>query len=109
MNEENTHHLPYFDEVNKMYTMREAIEEAKRCLHCKVPQCKRGCPIENNIPDFIHELSKGNMGEAMAILHEKPTCPPSAAVCAHTKSSAKVIACSAAATTPCEWASSKAL
>ena len=75
MNEENTHHLPYFDEVNKMYTMREAIEEAKRCLHCKVPQCKKGCPIENNIPDFIHELSKGNMGEAMAILHEKTNLP----------------------------------
>lgn len=70
---------------------------------------QKGCPIENNIPDFIHELSKGNMGEAMAILHEKPTFPPSAAVCAHTKSSAKAIACLAAATTPCEWASSKAL
>ena len=86
MNEENTHHLPYFDEVNKMYTMREAIEEAKRCLHCKVPQCKKGCPIENNIPDFIHELSKGNMGEAMAILHEKTNLPAICGrVCPHEK------------------------
>ena len=86
MNEENTHHLPYFDEVNKMYTMREAIEEAKRCLHCKVPQCKKGCPIENNISDFIHELSKGNMGEAMAILHEKTNLPAICGrVCPHEK------------------------
>lgn len=86
MNEDNTHHLPYFDEVNKMYTMREAIEEAKRCLHCKVPQCKKGCPIENNIPDFIHELSKGNMGEAMAILHEKTNLPAICGrVCPHEK------------------------
>ncbi len=50
-------HSTYFEEVNRMYTTREAIEEAKRCLHCKVPQCRKGCPIENNIPDFIHELS----------------------------------------------------
>lgn len=50
MNEENTHHLPYFDEVNKMYTMREAIEEAKRCLHCKVPQCKRAAPSRTTYP-----------------------------------------------------------
>lgn len=26
-----------FEEVNRMYTIREAINEAKRCLHCKVP------------------------------------------------------------------------
>ena len=30
-----------FQEVNEGYTMLEAIEEAKRCLHCKVPQCKK--------------------------------------------------------------------
>ena len=30
-----------FQEVNEGYTMHEAIEEAKRCLHCKVPQCKK--------------------------------------------------------------------
>lgn len=69
-----------------MYTPRQAIDEAKRCLHCKVPQCKKGCPIENNIPDFIHELSKGNMGEAMNILHEKTNLPAICGrVCPHEK------------------------
>ena len=33
-----------FKEVNEGYTMHEAIEEAKRCLHCKVPQCKMDAP-----------------------------------------------------------------
>ena len=79
-------HSTYFEEVNRMYTTREAIEEAKRCLHCKVPQCRKGCPIENNIPDFIHELSKGNMGEAMTILHEKTNLPAICGrVCPHEK------------------------
>ena len=40
-----------FQVVNEGFTTREAIEEAKRCLHCKIPQCKKGCPIENDIPD----------------------------------------------------------
>ena len=50
-----------FQVVNEGFTTREAIEEAKRCLHCKVPQCKKGCPIGNDIPDFVHELSMGNI------------------------------------------------
>ena len=54
-----------FREINESYTLQEAIAEAKRCLNCKNPSCKKGCPIENHIPEFIHELSKGNMGNAM--------------------------------------------
>ncbi|MDE6142912.1 MAG: hypothetical protein K2F94_02405, partial [Muribaculaceae bacterium] len=34
-----------FKEVNENYTVSEAIREAQRCLHCKVPSCKKGCPI----------------------------------------------------------------
>lgn len=60
------------------FTMKEAIAEAQRCLHCKKPMCRTGCPIENEIPDFIHELSKGNLGEARNILAEKTNLP---AVC----------------------------
>lgn len=62
---------PTFKEINESYTLKEAIAEAKRCLNCKNPSCKKGCPIENDIPEFIHELSKGNMGNAMAIINEK--------------------------------------
>ena len=58
--------------------MAEAMAEAKRCLHCKVPQCRKGCPINQDIPDWIHELSMGNMGNAMKIINNKSNLP---AVC----------------------------
>ena len=45
-----------FIEENESFTMAEAIHEAQRCLNCKGPQCKQGCPISNDIPDWILEL-----------------------------------------------------
>ena len=75
-----------FQVVNEGFTTREAIEEAKRCLHCKVPQCKKGCPIGNDIPDFVHELSMGNMGAAMSIINAKSNLPAICGrVCPHEK------------------------
>ena len=75
-----------FEEENESYTMFEAIEEAQRCLHCKVPQCKKGCPISNDIPEWIHELSKGNLGNAISIIRSKSNLPAVCGrVCAHEK------------------------
>ncbi len=62
----------------EIMTMKEAIKEAKRCLNCKNPTCKTGCPITNNIPEFIHAVSKGNFGEAREYLAAKSNLP---AVC----------------------------
>ena len=67
-----------FSETNESFTMLEAINEAKRCLHCKAPQCSKGCPISQDIPDWIHELSMGNLGNAMHIINGKSNLP---AVC----------------------------
>ncbi len=75
-----------FDEVNESYTMAEAIQEAQRCLNCKVPQCKKGCPISNDIPDWIHELKKGNLGNAISIIRAKSNLPAVCGrVCGHEK------------------------
>lgn len=66
--------------------MAEAIAEAKRCLNCKVPQCKKGCPVGNDIPDWIHELSMGNLGNAMSIINAKSNLPAVCGrVCAHER------------------------
>jgi len=66
--------------------MAEAIAEAKRCLNCKVPQCRKGCPVGNDIPDWIHELSMGNLGNAMAIINAKSNLPAVCGrVCAHER------------------------
>jgi len=75
-----------FQAVDEGFSMREAIAEAKKCLQCKIPQCRKGCPIENEIPSFIHALSMGNMGDAMHIINEKSNLPAICGrVCPHEK------------------------
>ena len=75
-----------FKEVNESYTLPEAIREAQRCLHCKVPSCKKGCPISNDIPDWIAELAKGNFGNAMAIINVRSNLPSVCGrVCGHER------------------------
>lgn len=73
-------------EVADCYTLPEAIKEAQRCLHCKVPGCKKGCPINNDIPDWIAELAKGNFGNAMKIINNRSNLPAVCSrVCGHER------------------------
>lgn len=66
--------------------MHEAIDEAKRCLQCKVPQCEKGCPIGNHIREFNHQLSMGNLGSAMEAINEVSNLPAICGrVCPHEK------------------------
>lgn len=65
-------------QTEESFSTLQAINEAKRCLRCRVPMCVKGCPIGNNIPEFIHQLSKGNMGAALSVINETSTLP---AVC----------------------------
>lgn len=75
-----------FNEVDEGFSTREAIAEAKRCLNCPKPQCRTGCPIENEIPKFIRALSQGNIGEASAIIAERSNLPAVCGrVCPHEK------------------------
>jgi len=78
--------MKFKEEINESYTMAEAIREAQRCLQCKVPGCRKGCPISNDIPDWIHELKKGNLGNAISIIRAKSNLPAVCGrVCAHEK------------------------
>ena len=78
--------MKFESEINESFTMAEAIQEAQRCLRCKVPQCKKGCPISNDIPDWIHELKKGNLGNAISIIRAKSNLPAVCGrVCGHEK------------------------
>ncbi len=75
-----------FKEVSENYTLAEAVHEAQRCLHCKVPACKKGCPISNDIPDWIGEVAKGNFGNAMRIINNRSNLPAVCGrVCAHER------------------------
>lgn len=78
--------MRFKEEINESYTMAEAIAEAQRCLHCKVPLCQKDCPISNDIPDWIHELKKGNLGNAISIIRAKSNLPAVCGrVCGHEK------------------------
>lgn len=52
--------------------MKEEIEEKLNyCLNCKIKPCsKKGCPLHNNIPEFIESLKKEEYVEAYKILSE---------------------------------------
>lgn len=75
-----------FEETTEAYTLAQAIKEAQRCLGCKVPGCKKGCPISNDIPDWIAELAKGNFGNAMTIINNRSNLPAVCSrVCGHER------------------------
>lgn len=67
-----------FEEVALGYTQETAVEEAKRCLQCKKPLCRTGCPVEVLIPDFIKKIAEGEFEESARILKIKNSLP---AVC----------------------------
>ena len=67
-----------FEEVELGYTEEEAIKEASRCLHCKIPKCVEGCPVKIKIPDFIAAVKEKNIEKAYEILSESTSLP---AVC----------------------------
>jgi len=65
-------------EVNQGLRIDQALQEAHRCLNCKNPTCVEGCPVNINIPGFIHELEQGNINAAYDIIHASSSLP---AVC----------------------------
>jgi len=72
--------------MSRKLTMEEAFAEARRCLHCGIPGCRKGCPIENNIPDFIRALREGNIGAAYEIISIRSNLPAICGrVCPHEK------------------------
>ena len=67
-----------FDEVALGYSEEQAIAEAKRCLNCKNPLCRTGCPVSVRIPEFIEKVVEGDFDAAYDILTSTNSLP---AVC----------------------------
>ncbi len=67
-----------FSEVTLGYTPEMALTEAKRCLQCKKPLCRKGCPVEIDIPGFIGKVAEGDLDGAYKVLRETNSLP---AVC----------------------------
>lgn len=67
-----------FSEVSLGYTEELAKAEAERCLQCKAAPCRKGCPVQVDIPAFIKEVKAGDMDAAIAKIKEVNSLP---AVC----------------------------
>lgn len=67
-----------FLEVSTGYSAETAIDEAKRCLHCKNRPCVAGCPVRIDIPEFIAKVAEGDFESAYQIISRSSSLP---AVC----------------------------
>lgn len=68
--------------------MKEEInEKANYCLNCKVKPCSvKGCPLGNDIPNFIEKLKEEEYEEAYKILCETTVLPGICGrICPHEK------------------------
>jgi len=67
-----------FAEVTLGYTAELAQAEAERCLQCKAAPCRKGCPVQIDIPGFIKHVKAGEMDASIAKIKEANGLP---AVC----------------------------
>jgi glutamate synthase (NADPH/NADH) small chain len=67
-----------FGEVALGYSDDDAILEARRCLQCKTAPCRKGCPVEVNIPAFINQIKQGDIESANLVIKNTNALP---AVC----------------------------
>ncbi|NCC83698.1 MAG: NAD(P)-dependent oxidoreductase [Clostridia bacterium] len=66
--------------------MPHVLVEAERCLQCKKPRCREGCPIKNPIPQFIRMLKEGKIKEAgNLVFTNNPLSIVCSLVCPHEK------------------------
>ena len=67
-----------FDEVALGYTPLEAVGEAMRCLNCREKPCVAGCPIHQQIPEFLARVAEGDFDGAYDVITQRSSLP---AVC----------------------------
>jgi glutamate synthase (NADPH) small chain len=65
-------------EFESGFTKEEALAEASRCLQCKVPMCRKGCPVNNAIPQFIKALREEDYNHGLEAIYRHSYLP---AVC----------------------------
>lgn len=53
-----------FEEIYAGYEIPAATSQSSRCAQCGVPFCQSGCPLQNNIPDWLRLAAEGRAEEA---------------------------------------------
>jgi len=69
-----------FLEIHGVFDEATAREQASRCIQCPEPLCVQGCPLSNQIPEWLALTAEGHFLEASALLHSTSSLPE---ICAH--------------------------
>ncbi|MGB3625359.1 MAG: NAD(P)-dependent oxidoreductase [Henriciella sp.] len=56
-----------FNEIYADYATEAAEAQASRCSQCGVPFCQQGCPLTNNIPDWLKLVAENRLEEAYQV------------------------------------------
>lgn len=65
-----------FKEINIVYSNEEASSQASRCVQCGNPYCSStGCPLSNNIPQWLRFIADKNLELAFQISNETSPFP----------------------------------
>lgn len=64
-----------FDEIYAPFSVERGTEQAERCSQCGVPFCQSGCPLHNDIPDWLMLAAEGRLEEAYARSSATSTMP----------------------------------
>jgi glutamate synthase (NADPH/NADH) small chain len=64
-----------WNEVPVGYSLRQAMDEAGRCIQCKKPECIGGCPVGIDIPGFIRLVEAGDVAGAAKKIRETNFLP----------------------------------
>ncbi len=62
-----------FQEIERPYTLEEALAEANRCILCPKPKCVEGCPAHNDIPGFIKAILDQDFASGIRTLYKAST------------------------------------
>lgn len=64
-----------FREIRNRFEPAAAAEQSSRCSQCGVPFCQSGCPLGNNIPDWLSLAADGHLREAYDLSSATSTMP----------------------------------
>ncbi|MHA2060469.1 MAG: hypothetical protein ACW976_06805, partial [Candidatus Ranarchaeia archaeon] len=64
-----------FREVAFGLTEKLAVQEAKRCLQCKIPKCIAGCPVGIDIKTMIQHIEDREFDDAVRVLKSYTSLP----------------------------------
>ncbi|KAJ5077228.1 dihydropyrimidine dehydrogenase [NADP(+)] [Anaeramoeba ignava] len=75
-----------FNMLIEPWEIKDAENEAKRCLRCVEPPCQKSCPAFVNVPEFIHALSNANpYGAAISLFSSNPLAYTCGLLCPTTQ------------------------